>query len=133
MSKPIYHRVLRILEYVGTPEFIASSVERRLVKGTKTIPTGTIREAFIGDTYEVLAEHEMDAIREKRSCMVEDALAATYGNEVEKKMRNAKEFEMGGWIEHYWPNLEAELAKANVEVLADVAKRMERTRSGGNK
>ena len=42
-------RILRILEYVGSKEFIRSSLESRGVKGAHYVLGGVIREGFVGD------------------------------------------------------------------------------------
>ena len=42
-------RILRILEYVGSKEFILSSLENRGVKGAHYVINGVIREGFVGD------------------------------------------------------------------------------------
>lgn len=47
-------RVLRVIEYVGTEDFIRACIDRRQVKGTMIHPNGTIREAVLGDTPELL-------------------------------------------------------------------------------
>ncbi len=50
-------RILRVIEYVGTDEFLRKCIEERTVKGTKTIPMeGIIREAILGDTPEILTK-----------------------------------------------------------------------------
>ncbi len=55
MSDIRARRVLRVLEYIGTDDFIKRSIEDRSVKGTRRIAGyGEIREAVLGDTTEVL-------------------------------------------------------------------------------
>ena len=41
-------RVLRVLEYVGTREFVERSLEKRSIHGEMRAPNGYIREAFLG-------------------------------------------------------------------------------------
>lgn len=48
------HRLLRVIEYTGTSEFIRNSINRRSVKGHLDVRDGVIREALIGETAEVL-------------------------------------------------------------------------------
>jgi len=58
------HRILRVLEYVGTPDFIRDAVDRRTVKGRHEIRGnprdgrsnvhGYIQEAILGETAEVV-------------------------------------------------------------------------------
>lgn len=40
-------RILRVLEYTGTREFIDSAIAGRSVKGSKELRTGTIREVIL--------------------------------------------------------------------------------------
>ena len=50
-------RILRVIEYIGTPEFVDNCIMRRGLKGTKIIPhQGYMREAILGDTAEVIKE-----------------------------------------------------------------------------
>jgi hypothetical protein len=46
-------KILRVLEYEGTAEFIANSLKNRSVKVRYEIPDGVIREAILG-TFEDL-------------------------------------------------------------------------------
>lgn len=49
------HRILRVIEYVGTPEFIRDAIDKRSVKGRRDVPgKGYITEAILGETAEVL-------------------------------------------------------------------------------
>ncbi|KKN03046.1 hypothetical protein LCGC14_1111690 [marine sediment metagenome] len=57
MAKPVA-RALRILEYVGEPEWVAKCLENRSVKGTRDCGRGFIREALLGDTLEFLDDAE---------------------------------------------------------------------------
>ena len=50
-------RRLRVLEYIGTEDFIAASLDNRAVKGMMKTQNGTIREALLGDTNELLGYH----------------------------------------------------------------------------
>lgn len=56
-------RILRVIEYVGTDEFLASCVEKRFVKGTfKPGREGCyIREAILGDMAEILPTLDEEA------------------------------------------------------------------------
>lgn len=53
-------RVLRIIEYVGTEEWVRDQIEKRQVKGSRAVSLrdgtlrGVIKEAIVGDTAEVL-------------------------------------------------------------------------------
>ena len=47
-------RILRVIEYTGTDEFLNACIEKRQVKGTMTVPNGCIREAILGDVPEIL-------------------------------------------------------------------------------
>lgn len=52
-------RVLRVLEYVGTREWVEMSLKNRLIKGTWSPGGGTtqqIKEAIIGEFPEILKE-----------------------------------------------------------------------------
>ncbi len=56
-------RILRVIEYTGTPEAVAQAMEQRGVKGTiRPRPNGSlvIREAIIGDTVEFLPEVKIE-------------------------------------------------------------------------
>lgn len=53
-------RILRVIEYVGTPEFIRDAINKRSVKGRMELRSGNvIQEAIIGDVYEIFAEQEI--------------------------------------------------------------------------
>ena len=41
-------RVLRVLEYAGTRDFVEKSLQNRSVKSTMETPDGRISEAFVG-------------------------------------------------------------------------------------
>lgn len=47
-------RVLRLLEYIGSAEFVETSLSNRAVKGQHKVGGGMIREAFIGEFPETL-------------------------------------------------------------------------------
>lgn len=47
-------RLVRILVYEGTPEWIQDCMKRRGVKGSYAIPQGVIKEAIVGDFLETL-------------------------------------------------------------------------------
>ena len=51
-------RALRIIEYVGEPDWVAHCLEHRGVKGTRDCGRGFIREALLGDTLEFLDDAE---------------------------------------------------------------------------
>lgn len=57
-------RRLRIIEYVGSQEWIDAMIAGRHVKGTKIVGLtgGSIREAMLGDTNETLHTSEVDEI-----------------------------------------------------------------------
>lgn len=56
-------RILRVIEYVGTPSFITDCINQRGVKGIRIIHgKGFIREAIIGETVEVLTESEVEEL-----------------------------------------------------------------------
>ena len=55
-------RILRVIEYVGTDEFLHACVDNRQVKGTRTFPDGIIREAILGDTPEILGQDEFGPV-----------------------------------------------------------------------
>lgn len=59
-------RRLRVLEMVGTEEFVNACIERRTVKGSHVTPNGSIREAILGDTNEILTDAEIEAVVAKR-------------------------------------------------------------------
>lgn len=50
------HRILRVLEYVGTPEWVRYQIDRREVKGRHYVNGGQgyIQEAILGETPEVV-------------------------------------------------------------------------------
>ncbi len=61
-------KVLRILEYIGTPEFIQSTLKRRGVKGSLVMPSeGTIKEAFMGDVFDYIVPDVVIETPEKRT------------------------------------------------------------------
>lgn len=48
-------RVLRVLEYVGSREWVEECIQQRYVKGERyTIRKGVIREAILGETLEIV-------------------------------------------------------------------------------
>ena len=55
-------RVLRFIEYVGTPDFINDCIARRSLKGTRILPGGFMREAILGDTTEVLSDYDVEVL-----------------------------------------------------------------------
>jgi hypothetical protein len=65
-------RRLRLIEYVGTEEWVNKQLEGRHLKGTKTLEAGSIREALIGDANEIMAAAEvMQVIAERQARGVE--------------------------------------------------------------
>lgn len=58
-------RILRVLEYTGTDEFIRRCIDGRQVKGTMVRVHGTIREAILGDTAEILTKGMKEALDPK--------------------------------------------------------------------
>lgn len=49
VAKPL-KRILRVLEYTGTDEWLTTTLERRAIKGSHTFSgVGIIREAMIGE------------------------------------------------------------------------------------
>jgi hypothetical protein len=53
------YRVLRIIEYSGTREWVDKQIANRSVKGTRVVVNGgTLREAIIGDVPELLGHSE---------------------------------------------------------------------------
>ena len=60
------YRMLRVLEYTGSLEFINKAMEQRGVKGTRLISTGNppavIREAILGDTAELIDDYGKDYV-----------------------------------------------------------------------
>lgn len=58
-------RILRVIEYTGTDEFLQYCIDNRQVKGTKTLGNGTIREAILGDTPEILSRYTEQALQEE--------------------------------------------------------------------
>lgn len=48
------HRILRVIEYVGTADFVRNSIDKRGVKGSYRLKDGVIREGLIGETAEVI-------------------------------------------------------------------------------
>lgn len=88
------YRLLRILEYTGSREFIDDAMERRGVKGTKRVPSlgGVIREALLGDTPELIDDYikdygkaEEEEQQEPMSWM--DAAKMYFGQKPRKKSR----------------------------------------------
>lgn len=51
-------RLIRVLVYEGSPEWIQMILARRGVKGSYTCPNGTIREAVVGDFLEEVLKTE---------------------------------------------------------------------------
>jgi len=72
MSMSKVCRVLRVLEYVGTPEWIARTLDLRNIKGRKYVKDGQISEAIIGETPELLEYSALaadaDRLLEKTTC-----------------------------------------------------------------
>ncbi len=50
-------RRIRILEYIGTEDFVNHSLESRSVKIEMKTQNGTIKEAILGETSELLGYH----------------------------------------------------------------------------
>ena len=53
-------RRLRVLEYVGSEEWVNAQINSRSVRGRLAASNGSISEAWIGDTNELLNPEEMD-------------------------------------------------------------------------
>lgn len=49
-------RLIRVLVYEGTPEFIADALKCRGVKGSHNCGNGVIKEAVVGDFLETVLE-----------------------------------------------------------------------------
>lgn len=49
-------RLIRVLVYEGTPEFIQDCLTRRWLKGSYCPPNGVIREAIVGDFLETILD-----------------------------------------------------------------------------
>jgi hypothetical protein len=58
-------RVLRVIEYVGSREWIAYCMQSRNLKGTKRTDKGYMSEAIIGDWPEIIQKGDDDASIEK--------------------------------------------------------------------
>jgi hypothetical protein len=59
-------RRLRLIEYIGTEDFVNRQIENRQLKGTKVLGDGSIREALLGDTNEILLDAEIEQIINSR-------------------------------------------------------------------
>ena len=53
-------RLIRVLVYEGTPEWIQDVLARRGLKGSRVLPHGTIKEAIIGDFHEEVVERKVE-------------------------------------------------------------------------
>lgn len=54
-------RVIRVLVYEGTPEWIQETMKRNAVKGSHVLPNGNcIKEAIIGDFLEEVIERKVE-------------------------------------------------------------------------
>jgi hypothetical protein len=51
-------KILRVLEYEGTEEFISSCLKNRAIRNRYEVGNGIIREAILGGTDEVLSQME---------------------------------------------------------------------------
>ena len=49
-------RLIRVLVYEGTPEFIQGCLTRRWLKGSYCLSNGVIREAIVGDFLETILD-----------------------------------------------------------------------------
>lgn len=64
----VKQRLIRILVYEGTPEWLQSTHKNRGVKGSITLPNGcTIREAIVGDFLEEVIENKNPLPSEEES------------------------------------------------------------------
>ena len=65
-------RVLRVLEYTGTPEWVADCITRREIKGRWVCPNGQISEAIVGEIPELLEyaalAADADRLLERTTC-----------------------------------------------------------------
>jgi hypothetical protein len=57
---PVKQRLIRVLVYEGTPQFIAGALQTRGVKGSHTVRGGIIREAIVGDFLETVISLDAD-------------------------------------------------------------------------
>ena len=71
-------RVLRVIEYIGTEEWVHSQIEKRQVKGSRAVVvdgtySGVIKEAIIGDTSEVLSGWTQTTLKNENSTVDNDS------------------------------------------------------------
>lgn len=59
-------RRLRVLEYVGTAEFVNKCIESSQIKGYFGIAIGSIRSAWLGETNELLTDAEVAQVEAER-------------------------------------------------------------------
>jgi len=52
-------RMIRVLIYEGTTEWIQDCIMRRNVKGSYSVPQGVIKEAIVGDFLEEVLTREI--------------------------------------------------------------------------
>ena len=52
------HRLIRVLVYEGSPQWIQYCLATHAVKGSYTVPNGFIREAIVGDFLEEILEKD---------------------------------------------------------------------------
>lgn len=67
-------RRLRVIEYVGSEDWVNKMIADRQVKGTRAMKDGSIREAMLGDTNETLIESEIEQIEAERKQALENKL-----------------------------------------------------------
>lgn len=53
-------RLIRVLVYEGSPEWIAEALAKRGVKGSYVTPRGVIKEAIVGDFLEEVIEDKTE-------------------------------------------------------------------------
>lgn len=70
---PVKQRLIRVLVYEGTPEFIQDCLTRRWLKGSYCLSKGMIREAIVGDFLETILEPEPESFSTPSGSPVEES------------------------------------------------------------
>jgi hypothetical protein len=69
-TKPPAVRMLRIIEYVGTREWVDDQINKRNVKGCKVVRDGYILEGFVGEVPQLVDRPTFEAQTAEHAAMI---------------------------------------------------------------
>jgi len=103
----IVHRVLRIIEYVGEPEFVEERLAARTLKGRVDFGEGKgyIQEAILGETAEIL---EYSALEASAAALLDRVTCSVCSGGKTSDPRHCRACGGSGWRDRSGPYSETE-------------------------